>query len=242
MSLYKVIRDLPSGTQIVERQGKFFLIQKNGKISVDDYYDFIRSTEEGISLVQRDDTYNILDEYTGKLISSEWFKGVSIFVDGVCKVCNNEGAFNFLRKDGTLLSETWFDGCGNFTGNFAKVQACGKSNYLTKSGQIVSETWFDSVSSFAFGFAVVKNEGVKNYMDEKGHLLSKIWFDDCQAFEQVGVGIVKLHDKYNCIRKTGYLLHNKWFDKCTVGSNGMVDVWYYQAPLTISISTGDIFL
>ena len=71
-----------------------------------------------------------------------------------------------------MLSEQWFDECGNFYEGFAKVKLNGWWNYINQEGGFLSEQWFDYAHSFNnYGLAQVRIGDKWFRIDTKGNLI-----------------------------------------------------------------------
>ena len=49
-------------------------------------------------------------------------------------------------------------------------------------------------------------------IDTNGNLLSKKWFNYVYKFDENGIAVVELNNKYNLIDTNGNLLSKQWFD------------------------------
>ena len=59
----------------------------------------------------------------------------------------------FLKDDGTLLSNLWFDVVWGFVDGFIKVYLNGKGwNFLNPEGKLISDQWFDDAIFIFKGF------------------------------------------------------------------------------------------
>ena len=150
------------------------------------------------------------------------FQNVGRFSEGFARVELN-GKYNFIDKNGKLLSGTWFDSAWNFSEGFTYVELNGKYNFIDKNGKSLSDTWFDDAGIFSEGSAWVKLNTKWNLIDKNGKLLSNTWFDDVIDFSE-GFTYVELNGKYNFIDKNGKLLSGTWFDSADNFSEGFARV------------------
>ena len=109
---------------------------------------------------------------------NEWFGYVSYFInkDGFAKVQRADSLYNYIDKDGKLLSNEWFKLLGDFDDNgFALIQRTdGLWNFITKDGKILSNEWFMWVDDFRDGLARVKRtNGEQAKIDKTGKIVSK---------------------------------------------------------------------
>ena len=73
----------------------------------------------------------------------EIFDYVYDFKDGYARVELND-KFNFINKNGEILSDKWFDKIFDFKDGYAEVLLNKKYNFIDKNGEILSDEWFDS--------------------------------------------------------------------------------------------------
>ena len=124
-------------------------------------------------------------------------------------VLNNK--WNFIDRNGNILSDKWFEDCDDFQEGFARVILNHKWNFIDHEGKYLSDTWFDNCRLFKVGLAVVLLNGKYNFINREGNYLSDTWFDYGSGFYD-GFALVELNNKYNFINHEGNYLSDKWFD------------------------------
>jgi len=139
------------------------------------------------------------------------FETVTDFKEGFARVKLN-GKWNFINKEGKILSDKWFDYVYDFHEGFAGFMLNGKWNFINKEGKILFDKWFDAAVHFREGFACVELNLKYNYINKEGKILSDKWFDDTYNFKDC-FARVKLNGKWNFINKEGKILSDKWFDE-----------------------------
>ena len=153
------------------------------------------------------------------LTNTEWWKNDNVidllyYSEGFARIRTCERQYNFIDKDGKILSEQWFEWAEDFQEGFAVVKNEDYVyNFIDKKGKILSEKWFEKAFDFNEGFAVVeKTIGLRNYIDKDGKLLSDEWFENAHSFHD-GLAKVQRSDKqYNFINKQGKFLSNECFN------------------------------
>ena len=153
------------------------------------------------------------------LINTEWWKNEIVldllyYSDGLARIRNWEKQYNFINKQGKLLSEKWFEWAEDFKDEFAVVKNEDYVyNLIDKQGKFLSEQWFEKAFEFNEGFAVVeKTIGLRNYIDKNGKILSEQWFIDAHSFNDGFAKVQRSDKKYNFINKKGKFLSNEWFN------------------------------
>lgn len=153
------------------------------------------------------------------LTNTEWWKNEIVldllyWSEGFARIRNCDKKYNFIDKQGKLLSEKWFDWAEDFKEGFAVVKNEDYVyNFIDKQGEFLSEKWFEKAFDFNEGFAVVeKNIGLRNYIDKDGKLLSDEWFNNAHSFHD-GFAKVKRRDGlWNFITKDGKIISDEWFN------------------------------
>ena len=64
--------------------------------------------------VRQDAKMNLLNKETGEYLSPEWFNWCGYMADGLSVVRNDRGQYNYLKNDGTLLLDEWYDDVEEF--------------------------------------------------------------------------------------------------------------------------------
>ena len=153
------------------------------------------------------------------LTNTEWWKNEIVldllyYSDGFARVKNCERQYNFIDKDGKILSEQWFEWIGDFHDGFARVKRKdGKFNYIGEDGKLLSEQWFYWVGDFYDGFALVGREDyLNNFIDKQGKILSNEWFDCVEYFKDGFATVQRTNGLQNYIDKQGKILSNDWFN------------------------------
>jgi hypothetical protein len=119
---------------------------------------------------------------------------VAHFNGGFAWVELSDYTYNFIDKQGNLLSKQNFEWVYPFQDGFAMVRLSdGTYNFLDRQGNLLSkEQNFKYANSFNEGFARVNlSDGTYNFVDERGNLLSKQNFKYAGDFED-GFAMVQL--------------------------------------------------
>ena len=175
----------------------------------------------------------ILEEipYDKFLTNTEWWKNDNVldllyYSEGFARIRNCERQYNFIDKDGKILSEQWFEWAEDFQEGFAVVKNEDYVyNFIDKKGKILSEKWFEKAFDFNEGVAVVEKPiGLRNYIDKDGKLLSDEWFEVVSLFHE-GFAIVERKDGLrNYIDRKGNYLSNEWFEVVSLFDEDFAEV------------------
>ena len=184
---------------------RYFKVKLSGEITKCDFDD----TKVAATAI------TILEEIPSDkfLTNIEWWEheivlDSSYYSDGLVRIRNWEKKYNFINKDGKLLSKQWFVWVGFFHDGLARVQRTnGDWNFIDKEWNYLSEKWFEWVGDFYDGFAVVKRANDEyNYIDKNGKILSEEWFKYLDNFRDGFAKVKRTNDEWAKIDKTGKLI------------------------------------
>ena len=108
---------------------------------------------------------------------TEWWKNENVidllyFSEGFARIRRVDRKYNYIDKQGKLLSEQWFEWAGIFYKGFARVRREDYLyNYIDTKGKILSNEWFFWADYFKDGLAVVgRTNGELCKIDKSGKL------------------------------------------------------------------------
>ena len=197
-------------------KSRYFKVKLSGEITKCDFEDTKVAATEITILEEITDTFN------EAIKNTEWWKNENVldllyWSDGFARVQRSDRQYNYIDKQGKLLSEQWFEWVGIFYKGFARVRISDKQyNFINKNGKFLSAEWFEWIGNFYDGFArVQRSDRQYNYIDKQGKLLSEQWFEWVGIFYK-GFARVRISDKqYNFINKDGKIISDEWFiDAC----------------------------
>ena len=162
------------GLARVERGDTLYnFIDKQGKILLNEWFEWVDDFFEGFARVQRGDKlYNLIDT-NGKLLTDEWFKWVGDFHEGFARVKRTNDEWNFIDTKGNILLDEWYKWVDDFHEGFAKVQRKDdKWNFIDRQGKLLSDEWFIDVYYLDYGLGIVqKANGEWCNIDKTGILI-----------------------------------------------------------------------
>lgn len=90
---------------------------------------------------------NLMNKETGEYLSPEWFNWCGYMYDGISVVRNDDGKYNYLKDNGELLLDDWYDDCEEFKDNKGRVMhdevANGEyrvfANYVDRDGNFLGD-------------------------------------------------------------------------------------------------------
>lgn len=87
-------------------------------------------------------------------------------------IVGKDNKFNYIKSDGMLIGDMWFDFCDDFEDGWGKVRLNGKANFINSDGQLLLDTWADRAGTFQNGKAGVKVGNEIFWVDNNGNRIS----------------------------------------------------------------------
>lgn len=159
---YSDVSAFGNGVIAVEENGKWSLLDVEGKLLIDENYDSIIADEKEITyrnerlFVEKKGKFYLID-ITGKRIVEESFSDAKIF--------NGEG--------------------------YAAVKVGTKWGFINKDGEMIIEPMYEDARSFSNGYAAVKMNGKWGFINAQNELKIEYQFTDAKDFNEGGCVLVK---------------------------------------------------
>lgn len=219
-------------TIIRNKDGEYNLLDKNGNLVFDKWYEtphyeksraFVFRFDDGYACVVTDNGINFIDS-KGNLLCEKGFYRAYSFHDGYAVVEVVQGQYTYIDTTGKPISGKRYEDAFDFQEGYAHVIINGKDYFIdTKGNRTFDESFYkdnpnikyENFSSFiksglSDGYAVVSDGKEYNYIDAKGNFLSKKWFSEAHPFSE-GLARVKINDKTAFIDKNGVVVSDKWY-------------------------------
>ena len=113
---------------------------------------------------------------------TEWWKHENVldllyYQEDFVIVQRGDKKYNFINKNGKILSDEWFYNVYSFYDEFARVQRSTDDlwNFINKQGKLLSDEWFIYVDMFNGGLVKVKRtNGEWAKIDKTGNLIKNL--------------------------------------------------------------------
>ncbi|MFC0392653.1 WG repeat-containing protein, partial [Paenibacillus mendelii] len=144
---------------LMNKDGKFGYIDKEGKVVIPFEYDNTQLFTEGFAAVNKDDKWGFVNK-KGEVVIPLEYDWAFIFEDGLIPA-RKDGKFGFIDKTGNTIVPFEFHFERGFLGGFseglAPVEKDGKKGYIDKMGKVVIpfELEYDVIGRFHNGLAGV---------------------------------------------------------------------------------------
>lgn len=160
--------------------------------------------------------------------------GPKFLDNGLLYVKFDKSSYNFIRNDGTLLSDRNYCECSEtFSDGYALVEDSNTDNNMVDAaGNLLCDKWFSHMSEFDGGLSVVNDNGKENVIDTSGKIIFRKWYESIELGIGTSFMIFRVEKKvkgsslYNYIDMDGNTIMRKWLDyDCESMENGFALIW-----------------
>lgn len=180
----------------------------------------------------RDGLKNFYDE-KGCLYFENWLLQATESSNQMFRIQRSEDSFwNFISKNGSFLTDEWFELLGDFVNGYAFVKARGRGcNYIDEKGHFVCRTFYDEISMFnENGFAVVKKNGKYNAVSRTGKLVFRRWYKEIECDFGVPWRVRDFDGKWSAVNSQMKFITRKWYEDISPFVNGFAKVKRNERP------------
>ena len=226
----------------------------DGKLLLNEWQDYASDFGDGLATVgvttNGKPSMRVIDK-NGKTVSRTNYLSEGGFNEGfaIVKYGKNVNKFNYIGRDGKLLSDKWFALCGDFSEGLAVVCMDGKYttgdgfNYVRTDGTMLLDDGCYWCGPFSCGYGVVRQDKMYYFIDRNGKMLGKDRFSVAWRFSE-GLAVVSDTDytfsnpSYNFLDTSG----RKIFDRMVNGKKVTItDAYPFSGGLArVCVSTGNI--
>lgn len=185
---------------------------------LEDVFDRVTKEYYGFRVVCLNGKWNYIDSDSKLFSPNQWFDYCTSFQEDFGRVKLSDKGWNYIKIDGTYVSDIWFDWCGKFCNGFGVVKLDeAKYNYIDLNGEFLSTAPIFYGRDFHEGVACIYSNNGYNFINTKGEKIFKHYrkYDYFGDFYN-GYAEINVRNKLNFISKDGKLLLKKWihFDDC----------------------------
>lgn len=211
--IYKRIDRLCTKVFVCYLERKCKVVNLNGEIIHDFFYDWVCDLVEGYARIYKDGKYGFIDQ-NGKLVIDCIYESVTIsgncqddnFVDGFAHVVIHKKhgvVHGFINYKGE-----WFDKRpAEFTEGFLKILESQTFLFNKNGSEDVNVNVYERVGKLQDGFAWVRRNGKFGFVDKNGLLVIDCIYDRVNPFQEE-LAWVKLNNKWGTINKAGEIIFN----------------------------------
>ena len=200
--------------RIVDVEGNYGFIDKNGTVIVNPQFKYAEDFSEGLAAFEQNGTWGYIDK-KGKIVINPQFDNAFSFDDGVAAVVSGRQC-GVIDKKGNYVINPQFDNVVEFSEGMAAFKSGEMYGFVNKKGEIVINPQFMMAGNFKNGLAVVVSNNEKcGYINKKGEYVITPQFRIAMDFID-DIAIVELNEKEGIIDKQGKYIVNPQFDNIAV--------------------------
>ena len=124
------------GIALARNKGRYFFLDGKGHRTGAESYDWASGFQNGVAWVRNGRSEALIDS-VGKVLTDIPIQDHWPFVEGIART-SSDGMFQFIRKDGSLLTTDKFDSASDFMNGRARVRFGGETYYLHSDGTLTS--------------------------------------------------------------------------------------------------------
>lgn len=224
--IYQRIHDFEDGKARVKLDGKWGIIDTNGKYVLKPKYDNISSFDaNGLAVIQYGSDrikYGLINT-EGVLLTSKGYKKIEPFKEGRAVVLY-KGDYGFIDTKGRLVVPTVYSKASSFSEGRAAVQKDGICGYIDSQGNIIGRFEYSKCLDFSEGKAIVyKGLRKAGLIDLKGNYIIEPSLNRLLDFND-GRGLVR-DSKYRFYYITEQArLYEGYYQNATEFKNGVAVV------------------
>lgn len=222
---YLVLGSSVSGCNVYDMKNKKFLFENDG--------DYCRVYEElGLVVYSVDSSRYSIYSIDKEDFIIENMAEIGKYSEGwfvIKDAKRTEQCYNFIDKDGKLMSAKWFRTCRSFSDGCAVVELADKKmTYVDTNGKFFMKKKFRKCTDFSEGLASAVEDGDINYdfmvINKKGEFVSDGKYMYCGYFSD-GIARVQVDEEnYTFIDRTGLPITDKTFRDTSLFEDGLVSV------------------
>lgn len=175
-SKYDKVREFSEGLAVVELDGLYGIIDKNGKEIVPALYQEIKDFSEGLAVVKLNDKYGFINR-AGKLVIPLKYNSAESFSNGKAYV-------KYANKNMYIsVAGEEYEQIGDFSEGLAVVKSNGKYGFIDKTGKEVIPLKYDDAEDFYKGSAIITWKEKKGLIDRMGRGVTALKYNSLKRRE-----------------------------------------------------------
>jgi len=203
---YDKVTPFNSGYAAAQRDGKFFVLDKNGiesPVELPNLADLNDFSEQLASFKTAGDLVGFVDG-GGKVAIQAQFQSAGDFHGGMAWAKNNAEKIGYINPKGDWILEPQYEAGKNFNpeSGLARVKTRDKWAYVNKAGEIIYMNDSEIFDDFSDGLARGRKNDKFGFFNNKGEWAIPPQFDGARDFKN-GYASVQSGEKWGIIDKTG---------------------------------------
>ena len=177
------LSDFENGfASIIDKDGKYGVINRKGEIIVPVEYDFIfqygDDSESDMFTVEMGDKLVFYDTLGNQVLKPYYdYESHNFFSEGLAVVSRNN-KYGFINLNCKEVIKLQYDSAYSFSEGLAAVCLNGKWGFINKRNKVVIPFQYDDVNTFYDGLAAVKLNGKYGFVNKEGKQVIDFKYDD----------------------------------------------------------------
>ena len=189
-----------NGAALVQMDGKWGYMNKQGTIIIPCRYDSAGSFNEGLATVKQNNKWGFIYQ-DGDTLTSCRFDYAYNFHNGIAIIKMN-GKYGYIDKTGLILIPCQFDMAYTFKDSVAIIRNGDQFGFINKAGRLVIPAEYDDAFDFHEGLAAVQRGGLWGYINKSGVVVIPFRYENAGRFAE-GFAPVMKNGKYGYIDIAG---------------------------------------
>jgi hypothetical protein len=211
------VRLEPQFTEAFDFEGDYAVVSKNDYFGIIDQdtllsfeYDYIGRPIEGVSIIEKDETYNYFDT-SGTILLGNWvdiypeYRQLGIFKNGYAKIKYEDG-FNLIDSSGVKLFRKGVEDIGVF-GDLIALKKKGKWGYCDVKGLNKIEHNYSYAYTFHVDKAIVQQDPFYGLINSSGEFIIAPLLEELKMIND-SVYLAKSVGEYGLLTDNGDTLLN----------------------------------
>lgn len=200
------------------------IIDENGSYIIEPTYLDAIDYSEGKTYIMKKGERGFINKNGEYIIPMDTLVGYPFF-EGMAPVSNKQFKFGYIDSTGKMVIEPQYDEGKRFSEGLASVNINGKIGFIDKNGDFIIRPTFAFSQDFQDGHCFVGRasetyEPIWGIVNKSGLLTVNFKYQDAKGFD-MGIGMVKLDDKYFFIDPLGNKIINRDFSYADEFKNGL---------------------
>lgn len=228
-----------NGLAVVERNGRFEIINDSGECLATKEYGELSNTLSGVEYAKNglssyygdyiNEKMGYMNEKGETVISPKFLVAMDFNDNGLALArVSRSDKYGYIDETGEFVIAPQFDEASYIFANngTACVKLNGKYGFISETGNIVIDPQFDMAYTFSdSGIARVEIDDKYGYISEQGELIIPAQFDAAGDFSASGYAAVMIDGKYGFINESGEIVIDPIYDVAKMFSdNGLAYV------------------
>jgi len=206
---------------VVQRNGFYGFVDKEGKMIVPHKYDFADAFSNDRARVKKGGKWGFINKEGREVIALQYDDAWS-FEEGLAPV-EKGGKWGYINSEGQEIIPLQYDDARSFSEGLATIEYGGEWGYINSEGEEIIPLQYNWAEPFSESLAEVVKGRECGYINKEGEEVIPLQFDYVSPFTE-GLAAVSKNSRYGYINKEGEEVILLKYDFAWPFSNGLAKV------------------